>query len=412
MYNPYNYKELSKLLSNFPLDKIFSTLKLQKKGAINVNQVQYLKEINKLLPKVNLTHWQDYLRVNVLIHFSDVLTSNFKKANTNVAKQFGMLKKESTILEQGINFIDIQIPMITGRAYVENFINKDLKKHINELVISIKNEFRLAISNSTIFTQQTKDRALDKLDKMVYNIAYPDKWQDFSKLQIKNDDLVGNVVRINKFNYLYDLSKVGKKANKVEWSSSPYEVNAYYDPQLNKFVLLAGILHKPFFSVDASYAKNYGGIGSVIAHEIGHAFDDQGSQFDADGNFNNWWSDKDIETFNKIKSKLISQANKYEVFPNKYLNGNLTVGEIIGDLNGLDISHKAYVRLVKNKKVEKLNLDGLFKQFAYIWRSKKRYEFALKLIELDPHPNAKYRTNQTLNNNDDFYNTYNINKGL
>jgi predicted metalloendopeptidase len=172
--------------------------------------------------------------------------------------------------------------------------------------------------------------------------------------------------------------------------------------------LLAGILHKPFFSVDASYAKNYGGIGSVIAHEIGHAFDDQGSQFDADGNFNNWWSDKDRETFNKIKNKLISQANKYEVFPNKYLDGNLTVGEIIGDLNGLDISHKAYVRLIKNKKVEKLNLDGLFKQFAYIWRSKKRYEFALKLIELDPHPNAKYRTNQTLNNNDDFYNTYNI----
>jgi putative endopeptidase len=408
IYNSYNYQELSKLLNNFPLDKIFSTLRLQTKGNINIHQVRYLAGINNLLTQINLTHWKDYLRANILTHFARVLSYDFKKANIAVKKQLGMMKEEPNILEQGIDFIDDQIPMIAGRAYVENFVNKDLKKNVNELVISIKDEFRLAILNSTNFTKKTKNKALHKLDKMLYNIAYPDKWRDFSKLKITNNDLVGNLIRTDKFNYLYDISKVGKKVDKEKWSSSPYEVNAYYNPQSNKFVLLAGILHKPFFSVDASYAENYGGIGSVIAHEIGHAFDDQGSQFDADGNFNNWWSDQDRKTFNKIKNKLISRANKYEVFPNKYLNGNLTIGEIIGDLNGLSISHKAYARLIKNKKLNPSSIDKFFKQYAYIWRTKKRYKFALKLLELDPHPDAKYRTNETLKHIDAFYETYDI----
>jgi len=208
------------------------------------------------------------------------------------------------------------------------------------------------------------------------------------------------------------MAKLNKPVDRKAWVLSPYMVNANYDPPTNKFVLLAGILNKPFFDIHASYAENYGAIGMVIGHEIGHGFDDQGGKFDDKGNFVNWWSKEDKIAFNKIRSRLIAQANRHKPLPNIHLNGELTVGEIIGDLNGVEIAFRAYVKLAKKKGVDTIeNRKKFFKQLAIIYRIKKRKEAMIQALKTDPHPDAEYRVDGTLKNIYTFHELFNTKPG-
>ncbi|SFV64636.1 Peptidase, M13 family [hydrothermal vent metagenome] len=412
IYNLYSYDKLSKALSNYPLDKMLVSLGIPKVDNIVVREPPYIKSINKLIVDIDIEKWKNYLRSKVFVRFAKVLSKDFETAMIEFSKQRGLIKQEPQEWKKGVIFISEQIPMITGRVYVENFFDKKSKLYIIKLVASIKNEYKIAIKNSSVFSDETKNKALNKLEKMVYNIGYPDKWQDFSNLKISKDDLVGDSVHISEFNYAYNISKLNKPVDKAEWDESPHKVNAFYNPFANKFILLAAFLNKPFFDINATDAQNYGGVGFAIAHEIGHGFDDQGSKFDAKGNLVNWWTDKDRKAFNKLKNKLIAQANKYQIFPNIYLNGKLEIGEIIGDLNGSEISFRAYLRLAKKKGVDnEINRKKFFTQVAHIWREKVRKASALQLLARDSHPPGEYRTNGTLMNLDVFHNTYKTKPG-
>ena len=252
-------------------------------------------------------------------------------------------------------------------------------------------------------------------DKITTKIGYPDQWRDYTALEVTPDDLFANIQSSNNLEYNRMINKLGKPVDRNEWGMTPHTVNAYYNPTMNEIVFPAAILQKPFFNVKADDAINYGGIGAVIGHEISHAFDDQGSQFDGDGNLKNWWTDEDRASFNALKGMLIEQYSNYEPLPGKKVNGELTQGENIADLSGLEISFKAY----------KLSLDGkdapviaewtgdqrFFLGWSQIWRRKYREAEMVKRLLTDPHSPSRYRANGPVTNIDAFYQAFELKPG-
>ncbi|MCB4759352.1 MAG: M13 family metallopeptidase [Sulfurovum sp.] len=412
LYNKTTISKLSKILNNYPIEEVFSELGIAKDSNIIINQLPYIKAFNTLFLKIPLQSWKGYMKAKVLLRFASVLSEEFDTALLNYKKNAGLIRNDWPKWKKGLDFVQTTFPLLLSRAYVENYFNKNAKKCVTKMINNIKDEFKDTIKNSDIFTQSTKEKALDKLYKMRFNVGYPDVWKDYNTLIVKKDDLIGNVVRASNFNYKDQIEKLGKEVDKDDWSEEnpAFKVNAFYDPTQNKFVILTGILNKPFFDVNSTIAQNYGGIGTVIAHEIGHAFDDQGSRFDANGNMKNWWTVEDKKAFKKIKNRLIAQADHYQPFSHIYMKGALKVGEIIGDLNGATISLAAYERTSK-KNGTKIDYRAFFASYAYIWKMKLRKEYALRLVETDPHPLGEYRANETLRNIDKFFETYHIKKG-
>ena len=260
----------------------------------------------------------------------------------------------------------------------------------------------------------TKAIALDKLGKFRPKIGYPDKWRDYSALQTDPHDLFSNVGQVTKFQRDHELAKIGKPVNRDEWHMTPQTVNAYYNPVMNEIVFPAAILQSPFFSLTADDAVNYGGIGAVIGHEIGHGFDDQGSKFDGDGALNNWWSDEDRAAFEIRSNALIDQYNVLvpEETPDITVNGALTVGENIGDLGGLAIAYKAYQISLEGKPSPVIdNLSGeqrLFFGWAQVWRTKVRPEEMRRRIATDPHSPGEFRCNTIVSNFTPFYEAFGV----
>jgi putative endopeptidase len=286
-----------------------------------------------------------------------------------------------------------------------------------ELVKNLITAYRKSITNLDWMSQQTKEKAFVKLDKFTPKIGYPDKWRDYSKLSIDPNDLIGNLAQIAKFSQDYEYAKIGKPVDKSEWYMTPQTVNAYYNPGMNEIVFPAAILQPPFFDVNADdYAANYGGIGAVIGHEIGHGFDDQGSKYDGDGNLVNWWSDIDRQEFEKRTTKLIDQYNQLspEAAPELKVNGALTIGENIGDLGGLTIAYKAYEISLGSTKPAVIDGYSGFQRFflgwAQCWRSKYRPEEARRRIATDPHSPAEFRCNQIVANLDEFHAAFALTK--
>jgi predicted metalloendopeptidase len=258
----------------------------------------------------------------------------------------------------------------------------------------------------------TKAKALNKLDKMTFKIGYPDKWQDYSKLEPVAGELVQNHIRIQHYELQRNIDKLAKPVDKEEWGHPPQTVNAYYDPTKNTFVLLAGILHEPFFTKNNSDAQNYGGMGFVIGHEIGHGFDDQGSRFDGNGNLVNWWTKDDAEAYDKIKKALIAQANNYEILPGKFLKGELEIGEILGDASGAEISLRAFQKIIKAKHLDSDQAyRDFFMQLAVTWRDKLRKDYQLIVLDRDVHPPSEFRGNGIVKNFDEFHRVFNTKPG-
>jgi putative endopeptidase len=283
------------------------------------------------------------------------------------------------------------------------------------LIHHLTEAYRESISNLEWMSDETKARALEKLDKFTPKIGYPVKWRDYSSVQVSADDLVGNVFAIARFEFARELGKVGKPLDRDEWFMLPQTVNAYYNPGFNEIVFPAAILQYPFFVADRDAAANYGAIGAVIGHEIGHGFDDQGSEFDGDGRLSNWWSDVDRERFSERTRALIDQYNALEPqsLPGHHVNGELTIGENIGDLGGLSIAWKAYMLSLDG--VEPPIVDGMtgaerfFLSWAQAWRQSARDEEALRLLAIDPHSPPEFRCNQIVRNLDVFYDTFGVN---
>ncbi len=286
---------------------------------------------------------------------------------------------------------------------------------MDQLVNNLLEAYQSSIDELTWMTDVTKQRAQDKLAKITTKIGYPEKWKDYDKLKVKSDDLFGNVQRSMSVEYDRMIEKLGKPVDRTEWGMTPQTVNAYYNPTMNEIVFPAAILQPPFFNVAADDAVNYGGIGAVIGHEISHAFDDQGSKYDGDGNLNNWWTDEDRESFRKLTERLIAQYAQYEPLPGRNVNGELTLGENIADLSGLSIAYKAYQISLQGEPAPEIagwtGNQRFFLGWSQVWRRKYRDAEMVRRLLIDSHAPSWYRANGPVTNIDAFYDAFDVHPG-
>ena len=319
--------------------------------------------------------------------------------------------------KRAISFVQGALGEAIGSIYVQRHFSAGGKVAMLDLVANLIEAYRVSITELSWMSPETKTKALEKLAKFTPKIGYPDKWRDYSALTIKRDGLFENIGRITKFARDIELAKIGKPVDKTEWLMTPQTVNAYYHPIQNEIVFPAAILQPPFFNLAVDMAANYGAIGTVIGHEIGHGFDDQGSKFDGDGNMIDWWTPSDRSEFEKRANMLIKQfdALSPEETPDIQVNGALTVGENIGDLGGLAIGFKAYKLALRGAQAPVI--DGLtgeqrfFLSYAQAWRGKVRAEELRRRIATDPHSPNEFRCNAIVANLKDFYDAFEVTEG-
>ncbi len=374
-----------------------------------VRQPSYLEHLETVLGDSSIEDWQAFLSVRVIRTAAAYLSSPFVEANFDFyGRTLAGTPELRARWKRGVSLVEGCIGEAVGREYVARHFPPRSKQMMDELVANLLEAYRRSITELDWMGEETKRRAFEKLDTFTPKIGYPKKFRDYSGLEITADDLVGNVLAATAFETDHELHKIGSPVDRDEWFMLPQTVNAYYNPGTNEICFPAGILQKPFFDADADPAENYGGIGAVIGHEIGHGFDDQGAQYDGKGNLNDWWTPDDKAAF-EVKSKaLVSQYDAFEPrdLPGEHVNGALTVGENIGDLGGLTIAHLAY-RISLGEPAEgedpspatasdEHGLSGyqrLFYNWAYCWRTKRRKELAQQFLATDPHSPPEFRAN-------------------
>ena len=412
-YHPMALKGLVKLCPRFDWKAYFFTIGLKSPGKINVGQPEFFKGLNHVLATIPLNEWKDYLAFTLINENADC----FNSASVNQEFDFygrtlNGAKEITPRWKRVVGIVNACMNEAVGQLFVQEMFSPRARDRAREMVSDIRNAFRERIKKLDWMSGPTQKAAIKKLDAMTLKIGYPDKWKDYSKLEIKPDSYFANVVRASVLEFRRDLKKVGKKVDRKEWHMPAQIVNAGYMPQSNEMIFPAGILQPPFFNAEADDAVNYGAIGTVIAHEMTHGFDDQGRKFDARGNMKDWWTKVDGARFKKKADKVAAQFAKYELFPGMHVNGELTLGENIADLGGLSISFDALKKLLEAKKREKI--DGLtaeqrfFLSYAQVWRSNNRDERMKMLLKIDPHSPAKYRVNGPLSNLTDFYAVFDV----
>ena len=416
-YNKMPMDKLNTLTPGFDLKSSVAAAGIANKvDYIIVNQPSYLTGFSKVLETTDLATWKSYLEWQLLHAYAPYMSKSFTDANFAF---FGTtitgVKEQEPLWKRGVAIVEGAMGEAVGKQYVEQYFPAERKARMEVLVKNLLEAFRLSIDTLDWMGPQTKKEAQDKLAKFTPKIGYPNKWLDYSKLSVSRTDLVGNVLRSNIFDYNRNLDKLGKPIDRDEWGMTPQTVNAYYNPQLNEIVFPASILQPPFFDMNADDAANYGGIGAVIGHEISHGFDDQGSQFDGNGNLRDWWTAEDRTKFKAKTAMLVNQYGAYSPVDGYKVNGELTLGENIGDNSGVAIAYKAYKLSLKGKTAPVI--DGLtgdqrfFMGFAQVWRIKMREEKAIQLVKTDPHSPGKFRANGTLKNQPGFYDAFGVKEG-
>ncbi len=345
-----------------------------------------------------------------------MLPEPFVKAHFNFHEAaIAGAKEQRPRWKRGVEFVESQVTESVGQFYVAQYFPPESKQKMEVLVSNLLKAYAQSIDNLTWMSPATKAAAHDKLGRYTVKIGYPSKWRDYSGLAVKANDLIGNTIRGAQFEYRFDLARLNKPVDREEWGMPPQMVNAYYNPSKNEIVFPAAILQPPFFDANADDAINYGGIGAVIGHEISHGFDDQGSQYDGHGNMKNWWQKEDQQAFRSLTEQLVAQYNQYEPIAGRFVNGQLTLGENIADLSGLQIAYKAYQLSLGGKPAE--SIDGFtgdqrfFIGFAQIWRNKTRDARALQLLTIDPHSPAQYRPVGAVVNSDAFMAAFGVQPG-
>lgn len=415
-YNKKTPADLAKLTPEFDWATYLTAGHVGKISDLNLNQPSYAVGLGKLIASEPIAVWQAYLKARLLDDAAPALPKAFVDARFEFrGKTLTGTKENQPRWKRSVAAVENGMGEAIGQIYVAKYFPPASKAKMDELVGNLLKAFKVSIDGLTWMSPTTKVQAQRKLSTFMPKIGYPKKWQSYAKLEIKPDDLYGNLTRTARFAHQFSVDKLGKPIDRDEWGMTPQTVNAYYNPSLNEIVFPAAILQYPFFSQDVDDAVNYGGIGAVIGHEVGHGFDDQGSQFDADGNLKNWWTEEDRKAFTQLTSKLVAQYNAYEPLPGKNINGELTLGENIGDLSGLQIAFKAY-RLSLNGK-EAPAIDGMtgnerfFYGFAQVWRSVMRDEMMLNRLVSDPHSPGNYRPVGSASNSDAFHETFNLKPG-
>ena len=417
-YNKKSFAELKQLAANFnwPLWISASNTPAAVLDQVIVRQPSYFEGLSKLMAAFDLPKWRSWLIWHVLSGASPYLSKAFVNENFHFyGTTLSGIPKLKDRWKRGVGLVEGALGEAVGQIYVERHFGEIAKTKMVELVANLIKAYRVSIEGLSWMSQETKQRAYIKLEKFTPKIGYPDKWRDYSALEIKAGDLIGNLAQIAKYSQDYEYNKIGKPVDKSEWYMTPQTVNAYYNPGMNEIVFPAAILQPPFFDVAADdYAANYGGIGAVIGHEIGHGFDDQGSKYDGDGNLVNWWSDIDRKEFEKRTKKLIDQYDQLSpaAAPDVKVNGALTVGENIGDLGGLTIAYKAYEISLNGKQPPVIDgysgAQRFFMGWAQSWRGKYRAEEVRRRIATDPHSPDEFRCNQIVSNLDEFYQAFSV----
>jgi len=382
-----------------------------------VRQPSYLAHLSAALDEMPLEHWRAWLALRVIQAASPYLSRDFVEENFDFyGKTLNGTPELRARWKRGVALIEGALGEAVGEIYVERHFPPASKALMDGLVDNLIEAYRRNIENLDWMGPETKKRAFEKLKTFRPKIGYPEKFRDYSALEIDPADLLGNVTRAAAFETDRQLRKIGAPVDRDEWLLLPQTVNAYYKPTTNEICFPAGILQKPFFAPDADAAENYGGIGAVIGHEIGHGFDDQGSQYDGAGNLNEWWTEDDRARFSERSDALIKQYDGFSPrnLPDEHVNGALTVGENIGDLGGLTIAHKAYLISLEGKPVPALDgmtgTQRLFMSWAYVWRTKRRKEQEQQYLTIDPHSPPEFRAN-IVRNLDEFHTAFETEPG-
>lgn len=387
-------------------------------GDLIVQEPSYFEAMAKAAGSVSADDWRLWARWHVLHENAPLLTKAFVDETFNFfGKTLTGTPQQRPRWKRGVGVVESALGEAVGKIYVEKYFPPQAKERMKTLVANLVEAYRESISGLEWMSPETRKKALEKLSKFTPKIGYPDKWRDYASLEIKRDDLVGNMRRAHEFELKRNFNKLGKPVDKAEWFMTPQTVNAYYNPGLNEIVFPAAILQPPFFDLNADDAVNYGGIGAVIGHEIGHGFDDQGSKFDGDGNMNNWWTDQDRKEFEARAKMLIDQYSAFSPaqLPDQKVNGALTIGENIGDLGGLSIGYRAYVRSLGGKPSPVIDgLTGqqrLFIGWGQIWRTKYRDTEMLRRLTVDSHSPPEFRCNGVIRNLPEFYDAFGVKQG-
>ena len=409
-YNPIAVDNLGSIVKNVDVAKYIKTLGFTADTVI-IGELKYYQNLDNILNEKNLPVIKEYLKFHVMDDATSYLTKELDALSFEFYGKTLRGQKEQRVLEKrGLEFVNAVVGELLGKLYVDEYFPEEAKQTCEELVQYLLKSFDFHIKNLAWMSPETKEKALDKLSKFTVKIGYPDKWKDYSALTI-GSDLVENVHAINKWSFERNLGKQGKPVDKSEWGMSPQTVNAYYSPLYNEIVFPAAILQAPFYDYKADPAVNFGGIGAVIGHELSHGFDDSGSQYDGDGNLNNWWTEEDKTKFEKATDALVAQFESYEPVPGVFVNGRFTLGENIGDLGGSSVAFDALQMYLKDKGNPGL-IDGytqnqrFFLSWATIWRTKTTEEFVVNQVKTDPHSPAQYRAVGPIINLDAFHDAF------
>ncbi|MCU1409131.1 MAG: peptidase [Microbacteriaceae bacterium] len=414
-YNLKTWGQVSALAAGADLDRWISGLDAPEGvfEEVVVRQPSFISGLAATLTPARLDAWRDWLRWQIIRSSAAYLSSDFVEANFDF---YGRTLSGTPQLrdrwKRGVSLVEGALGEAVGRVYVERHFKPSAKARMDVLVGYLVEAYRDSISELDWMTAETRSRALEKLDKFTPKIGYPVKWRDYSKLSIDPGNLIANVRATSEFEFQRELGKIGKPLDRDEWFMTPQTINAYYNPGFNEIVFPAAILQFPFFDENRDAAANYGAIGAVIGHEIGHGFDDQGSKYDGDGRLTDWWTEADRAAFEERTKALIEQydALSPKQVPDHHVNGALTIGENIGDLGGLSIAWKAY--LLSLGGAEPAVIDGLtgaerfFLSWAQAWQMKLRDEEAIRLLAIDPHSPNEFRCNQIVRNIDAFYDAF------
>ena len=415
-YNKMTMAQLKEISPSVNWQSYFKNVGLNNVNDLIVRQPDFAKRFDQLVKEFSIAEWKTYLTWHTLTTAAGLLSNAYVKEDfyfysTVLNGQTEMKPRWRDVVDNA----DANMGQIVGQVYVQRYFSQEAKDRVSNMVKNMLVVYRARIEQLDWMSAETKTKALDKLSKFNTKLGYPDKWKDYSKLEIKRDSYFENVMRCSEFDFNDMISKLGKPVDKTEWQIQPHTVNAYYEPTLNEIVFPAAIMQPPFFSADADDAMNYGAIGAVIGHEITHGFDDQGSKYDGNGNLNNWWTEEDRRKFDAKAKILVDQFNSYEALPGFNVNGELTLGENIADLGGLNVAYNAYMLSLKDKKQEAI--DGMtpaqrfFMAFAQVWKSNYKEEYLQKMVKTNVHSPGMFRAVNSPSNMPSFYEAFQVKEG-
>jgi putative endopeptidase len=403
-YHMMNPAQLKELTPNFSWDDYRRNIGAPTTGDVNVAHPEFFQAVNKMLPEVSVADWKTYLRWHLITAAASSLSSKFELENFNFfGKTLEGRKEQLPRWRRCVSATDASLGEVLGQVYVARTFTPESKARMQAMINNLIAAFRDHLQKLDWMSDETRKQAIAKLDAFKQKIGYPDKWVDYSKLEVSRDSYLANEMRSAEFEQTRDYNKINKPVDRTEWGMSPPTVNAGYNPLNNDITFPAGILQAPFFNANADDAINYGAIGAVIGHEVTHGYDDQGAEFDLQGNLKNWWTEADKKNFDERANCIVTQFDSFEVEPGLHMQGKLVSGESIADLGGLYVAYDAYQKSLAGKP-RPADIDGFTAQqrfflgWAQVWAQKDTPEVARLQAQSDPHPISRFRVNGPLSN--------------